>query len=60
MGLAQIDINEKWEELDKKIKSIIKNIPEVIIKFSKQREQLKNQFGTVIGYLIKEKKKIKL
>ena len=34
------DMKEMWEELDRKIKSIIKNIPEVIIRFSKQGDSL--------------------
>ena len=37
------DVNEMWEELNRKIKSIIINIPEVIIKFSKQGDQLEKK-----------------
>ena len=35
-----LDVNEMWEELNGKIKSKIKIIPEVIIKFSKQKDRL--------------------
>ena len=52
-----LDVYKMWEELKRKMKSIIVNIPEVIVKFSKQGDPLRNDLGSVIGYFVKEKDK---
>ena len=43
------------EELNRMIKSIMENIPEVIIKCSKQGDPLKYHFVIVVGYFVKER-----